>query len=333
MATKEDFDYIIEESKKLLIKDKLEWGDRYTKYAKSLLEKLGTEVNPEKKKRKPFNEFPPFCLYMNLTNAKGSGKFSLRYAGQEVAELSVINEDEVRISTKDDNNKTFFDCDIQLNNVLWRSTEAKKFRKHFRHHELIRNDNGRKNEEHRIESMLLGEFSKKKSKGKFLSDIQPVRLFGVRFPMPTPLSASKAGKNIVKYNRQSRGCIDILCRIGHGKNTKLCVIEVKDENVPKEPPQYAIKEAIAYAVFLRELLRTESGNDWYKIFGFGKRVPKELKIIVSVAMPYKEEKALSSDFDNMKIELGNGDKLILHSIFFEEKERKLVKLHCSWKKE
>jgi len=309
---------------KLLAKNP-EWVDRYAKYAKLLLKKEKTV----KDKKKLFHEFKPLFLYMNVANATGSGIFGLRYAGQQVADL-FVRENEVLIDTEsyDKSNKRDFDCDVQLKGKKWNSPEATKFRNHFLTKLPIRNEDSKKgNEEHRIESMLLGEFSKKQSKNKLILGIQPVRLFGdiARFQMPTPLAASSG----IKYSERGKGGIDIMCRIGSGTKTKLCVIEVKDENTNTEPPQETIKQAIAYAVFLRELLRSKSGNDWYKVFGFSRNVPDKLEIVASIAMPVNEK--IISNFEKTEIQLGNKDKLILHSIYFVEEDRKLVKLMGSLK--
>lgn len=304
-----------------------EWKDRYAEYARLLLKNAKAVIA----KKKLFNQFAPLFLYMNISNAKGSGIFSLRYAGQEVAELKVVDED-VRINTKkyDERNKRDFDCDVTLDNVIWNSIQASKFRRHFLD-KPVRTKNSKKgNEEHRCESMLLEEFSKRQSKGKLLLGIQPVRLFDgiTRFQMPTPLTASG---NKIKYSGKSGGGVDILCRMGVGIKTKLCVMEVKDETLAKEPPSKAIKQAVAYAVFIRELLRSKSGNDWYKIFGFNRSVPDKLEIVASIAMPFN--KALGSNFEKEEILLGDGDKLILHSVYFIEKERKLIAVNASFSQE
>jgi hypothetical protein len=102
----------------------------------------------------------------------------------------------------------------------------------------------------------LTEFS---GKGKQIKKIKPVRYQGIRFGMPTPLGASDHKK--LKYSGFRGGEIDILARTGRGRATYLTVIEVKDENKQNEPPKDALKQAIKYAVFIRELLRSESGKD------------------------------------------------------------------------
>ncbi len=92
-----------------------------------------------------------------------------------------------------------------------------------------------------------------------MHNIQPVLMAKkARFQMPTPLKASEKGK--ISYAGVGGG-IDILARVGKGSGngTKLCIIEVKDEHSHKEPPKTAIKQALVYATFIRELLRSEQG--------------------------------------------------------------------------
>jgi len=144
----------------------------------------------------------------------------------------------------------------------------------FKYRDNSRNDNdkNKNNEEHNVESLLLSEFSKKKSNSKQIKGIQPVKMCGNRFGMPTPISASNSDE--LNYSNQYGGGIDIFARTGKGRATYLTVIEVKDENKAEEPPKDALIQAIKYAVFIRELLRSDCGENWYKIFGFPVQYPK-----------------------------------------------------------
>ena len=133
--------------------------------------------------------------------------------------------------------------------------------------------------------MLLTEFSKKSGKDKVLCNIQLVKIAGIaRFQMPTPLYASDI--NNVKYAGPRGGGIDILSRVGTGSATKLCIMELKDENAPKEPPAKAIQQGLAYATFIRELLRSGCGQEWWKIFGFSSKLPGQLELYVACVMPF-----------------------------------------------
>jgi hypothetical protein len=71
--------------------------------------------------------------------------------------------------------------------------------------------------------------------------------------MPTAISAS----DIIKFGG---GHIDILART---TGRKITVIELKDENVDKEPIEKVLTQATAYSIFLLNLLRSDYGKQWY----------------------------------------------------------------------
>lgn len=200
----------------------------------------------------------------------------------------LIFKDELKLDTKKYNelNERDFDCKVFLSKVDWKGNKAKKFRSHFKNREQVRNiETNRGNEEHRIESLLLSEFSK--TKDKALPFIKPVAIAKIRFPMPTPLSASNHKQ--IKYSGIYGGGIDILARTGTGgRATNLCIMELKDENIKKELPKNVIKQALTYATFIRELLRSDSGQDWWKLFGFRGNIPQKLVLFATCVMPSNE---------------------------------------------
>ena len=303
---------IIKEVQEYLIKNS-EWKDRYEGYADNLLANIGhIKLN-----RKRFNEFPPLNFYISTTNAKNAKAkliLDVRYRGQSVATLNVKQND-IIISTKkkDDKNLRDFNCDIKLNDISWREKQVSEFRKFFKNRDNSRNINvqNKKNEEHNVESLLLSEFSKRLRTHKQITGIQPVKICGNRFGMPTPLSASDHKE--LKYANQYGGGIDIFARTGKGHATYLTVIEVKDENKYKEPPKEALKQAIQYAVFIRELLRSDSGEYWYKLFGFKGTVPKKLTIRAVCAMP---DDILDKSFAKLTGLIGD-DKIECHYVYFK----------------
>ena len=319
-----NYQSVADETRELLLADAniADWEKRYGGYANN----IAANLESIKANRRRLREWFPFRYYLNTTNAqnaKNTLRFDVRYLGQRVAEL-IVNKDSVQITTKPDKKRNYeksnlgdFDCNITLDKVDWDSKEAHVFRKHFRSRDAIRNntDTNTGGEERRIESLLLSEFSK--SKNKTLPNIKPVLIEGLRFPMPTPLVASKLGT--VSYSGFGGGGIDILSRVGTGgRATYLCVIEVKDETVKTEPPAVVIEQAIKYAVFVRELLRNETvGDGWWKLFGFGGTIPKKLVIHAACAMPYD---AILSDtnFAGQKIAIGQ-DEIQLEYIYFEDK--------------
>ena len=305
-----------------LLSGNSEWIKRYADYAKAI------DVNLEKIKsmKKSFNEWSPLYLYMNLSKAMGNMSFGLRYQGQEVAALKA-GSNSINISTKDyhENNRRDFRCESQLDDTDWRSAVATEFRRHFATSPVRTTRSGKRNDEHRIESTLLTEFSKRRGEDKILTNIQPVKIAGIaRFQMPTPISGSHIRQ--LKYSGASGGGIDILSRIGAGNATKLCIMEVKDENVTKEPPIKAIKQALAYATFIRELLKSKSGEQWWKLFGFNRKRPDSLDLAVACVMPSNQNDDTS--FGGMIIDAGK-DIFSLHYLYFKEREGRIEDIKSS----
>ena len=305
-------DTLIKEAQKL-ISGNSEWVARYNGYAENLL----ANIDVIKFNRSKFNEFSPLYFYISTTAAKNASaklKLDVRYRGQSVATLTT-NKNSNTLSTRkqDDKNLRDFNCDIQLNDIPWQESKAREFRKFFRNRPYSRNhnDKNKKNEEHNVEHLLLSEFSKRNSINKQITGIQPIKICGNRFGMQTPLSASN--HKLLRYAGQNGGGIDIFARTGKGHATYLTVIEVKDENNSNEPPTSALKQSIQYAVFIRELLRSDCGQEWYKIFGFSDTIPKNLTIRAVCAMPGDDTSDKS--FAKQTYLIGD-DKIECHYIYF-----------------
>jgi hypothetical protein len=167
----------------------------------------------------------------------------------------------------------------------------------------------------------LTEFSK--TKNKELQYIKPVTIGRVRFPMPTPISASK--HKHVKYSGIHGGGIDILARTGTGgKSTRLCIMELKDKNDKREPPKDAMEQALAYATFIRELLRSDAGVKWWELFGFGgEKVPEPLELYAAIVMPFNDNNDYS--FGNMELNIER-DIIKLHYIYYFTEEDGKIKI-------
>ena len=317
----------IEDAQNCLSKN-TEWIERYSGYALNILANLETI----RTNRRQFNQFTPLYFYIltsKATNAKSTLELDVRYKGQSVATLRA-NKNKITLSTqgKDVNNLRDYDCNIRLDKVEWKSMEASQFRTFFKNKVNARNNvnSNKNNEEHHVESLLLNEFSKLNGKNKQIVGIQPVKIGGAIFGMPTPLKASD--HNLLSYSGHRGGGIDILARTGGGRSTYLTVIEVKDENKEKEPPEDALKQAIQYAVFIRELLRSESGKEWYQIFGFTGNLPKKITIKVSCAMPDDfSEKSFAKQTYNV------GDDVIeCHYIYFKYNGKSVIDFQSSFSK-
>ena len=317
---------IISEVQAFLVEN-TEWISRYAEYAEKIKDNL-EKIKLSKEKR--FHEWAPLYLYMNVAAAKGQGIFSLRYLGQDVAKLKVALG-KITISTKgfEAKNKRDFRCNVTLEGIDWRSESAAKFRKYFSNHPKSTGDGGKGNEEHRIESMFLTEFAKNIGKDKILCNIQPVKFAGIaRFQMPTPLSACDI--NNIKFVGAAGGGIDIMARIGKSGATKLCIMELKDQNIPKEPPSKVVKQGLAYALFIRELLKSDSGAVWWKIFGFSGKLPEQLELYVTCVMP-SSVKNNDTSFKEKIIKTGK-DSFNLNYIYFEEEDHKVTGIETSLKR-
>lgn len=313
-----DYLLVVEETLSLLNKND-EWRERYTSYAKEIL----ANIPHIKSVRSSFHEWSPLYVYMNISSAKSAKatvNFELRYAGQTVADLIVNEKTGHKLDTKKyaDKNRRDFGYGVKLSGVVWKSEDAKEFRRYFKDERDAGKDlpDKKPNEEHRLQSLLLTEFSKKRN--KVIRHIKPVTIGGVRFPMPTPLSASN--HKIVKYANYNGGGIDILTRTGTGGKTHLCIMELKDENERREPPEDAMKQAVAYTTFVRELLRSKSGSDWWRLFGFRRDLPRSLQLYSVCVM--RSNPRYDRPFGDIRLEIDE-DTIELHHLYFEEENDKI----------
>jgi hypothetical protein len=306
------YQQIINETRELLIAN-TEWQNRYAGYATSMLANKDFILRV----RKLFHESKHLKLYLSTLNATKAQRkivFDLRYLGQTVAEL-IGDDQKIWLSTKsyEEANKDYFGCNIALENCAWNGVKATEFRSYFkkRYAECNKNDDSPRFKEHRIESSLLTEFSKK-LKPKALHNIQPVKIANAHFSMPTPLSAR--GQNATSYAGDKGGGIDILARI-RGRDTHLCIIEVKAVNTQAEPASVAIEQAIKHTVFIRELLRSKAGKDWWKLLFGRRRLPDNLTLYAACAMPHID--GADTSFGGRECAIGD-DNIQLHCIYFDD---------------
>jgi hypothetical protein len=90
-------------------------------------------------------------------------------------------------------------------------------------------------------------------------------------------------------------------------------MELKDENTTNELPGDAMEQAIAYATFIRELLRSDAGATWWRLFGFEGKVPEPLNLYAACGMPSNENNDYS--FGRMELNIER-DTITLHYIYF-----------------
>ena len=292
-----------------LLSNNPEWEERYVGYIKKLVNKQ------PKRFRKPEG----LSVYSSVSSYKGN-TYDLRFDGQSVGQIS-STPNKVLLRPRENANEKYFGFILKEKGVDWKnSSEAKSFRKFFRDKAKEANDIKLKSPEHRVENRLLKEFAKRtKAEGKALTGIQPIKLNGCFFQLPTPIKASEHNP---KYSKQYGGGIDILSRVKRlDKTSRLCVMEIKDENKPSESQSEAMEQALTYATFIAKLLRSKSGQEWWDFLmnrdSTSRPLPSSLEIDVVTIMPVGS----TAEFVDEIIPIPNlGTNLHCHSLYYDDKE-------------
>ena len=265
------------------------WEDIYERYANQIIK----NSKKYKDNKKLFKVKSPLTIYSTISSVMSGSSYDLRFAGQSVGTISV-EDDIVKLTVKNadySREKFGFANSKVLKKVDWKTDEdAQSFRRFF--YGLENNRKLKvKSQEHRLENFILKEFSKKHRAQKLLCNIQPVRLCGLFFQLTTPLKASSHQPTISLTNNNkgaTGGGIDILARTLRSSNNvrRLAIIELKDENKSNEPQKEVMFQALIYATFVAHLLRSKSGEKWWKkIFRFGSSVDQHIDLDVVSLMP------------------------------------------------
>ena len=303
---------VIKKTRQLIDSDR-ERIARYRKY----IQKINDNHEQLKEARHAFYVPKPFKLYMPISKAMNS-VFNLRFCGQDVADLKIntYNKVSIRFNKKARNifelmsneDKEYFE-NLKDEFYPWKGKEARRFRRIFKE---FSSEKLCGQPEHKLESYLLDNYWQKSSQGKEILNIQPITMLEGSgfFQMPTPLKASevKNGIDNIKYDKFYGGGIDILARVGRGKGTQLAILELKDENISSEPPEEAIKQAIVYATFIRELLKSEVGETYWRFFGFTRKLPEKLALKAIIVMPYKV--GVNTDFGKTSLQIEDTNDFI-----------------------
>lgn len=293
-----------------ILKANSEWQERYKGYLSDIWS------NPDKI-AKGFAKPQGLSVYTTVGD-RNSKNYYLRFKGQNVGKIRVGRNGNVTLQCLVEESKSHEIKDCPLNykeGVDWHSVKASDFRKFFLM-ELSQNTKT-KSPEHEVENALLVEFRKKIGAEKVLHNIQPVLLHGNFFQMPTPLKASTHHPEYVKH---SGGGIDMMARIKTEGNchTRLCVIEIKDENKASESQKTAMSQAITYATFVAKLLTEQP--DWMEFF-MGHKTKRnryskcldQFDIEVVTIMP----EGITETFENKVLEVpGTNVKLHCHSLYY-----------------
>lgn len=266
--------------------NRTKWEDSYARYAAILSsQKQKTRYLDARSK---FRLPKPFSAYTTITAAMRSPEFDIRVFGQSVGTIKVCRG-EVLLNVepkKAKKNSEYFHIDYYpVHRKKWDSKEACQFRKLFKDLKIGK----LKSEEHKVENYSLDEFSKRlRKENKALCNIQPVRLFDCYYQFTTPIKASTHNPSFSmrEDGAATGGGIDILARTRHADNRiRLAIIELKDENNPREPQKDVLIQALSYATFVAHLLRSRSSDMWWKVFGFSGISHEPLVLDVVTLMP------------------------------------------------
>ena len=227
-----------------------------------------------------FHEWKPLKVFTSLSKArKPKPVFSLRYQGQEVAEL--VAEDVPVLSIKashETNNLKGFGLKTKSGKFAWRSPEAVEFRKMFK--ELKQSDSNpfkMKSDEAWLQSILFDTMVKSGDVGYHAC--QPVLFERFPFQCPLPVSAS-AG-----VPEASIGNVDILARRGQG-NTHPAIWEIKKPNTCKT----AFEQIYIYGVTLALMLRNNGGDLWYKNMGYSGKLNKDKPLTIDLILALTKDR-------------------------------------------
>lgn len=245
----------------------------------------------------------------------------ISFKGKENSFLKLIGKGrgrEVQIIDSKYICKEYWDLDfieklLSKGSYSWHDSDIEKFRSIIKR---IYNANGyNADDEHAHESCMLHIMN---NDSKSFNAITPILLEKSFFQMPTPFKGSESKDDVIEYAGKGGG-IDILARKKLGRQSEMCVIEIKDHYENGEKPIKAIKQAITYSGFMMKLLKSSSGNKWYKYFGFNSE-PEKININAVIAMPYKSDiSGLSQEdtfFEGMKLDAGNDCTITLHYMYY-----------------
>lgn len=305
------------------------WKETFERYAHNIHSQKPILKEIKAAFRKPRYLSLYTCINDISANAdKPNKEFNIRYKGQSVAYIKKSGEKPLTLfadKTLNARNKLHFGWCNRFDDKYgrlkceWRSPAADAFRRHFAQNRINPH-----NLEHRFENLLIEEFSKKHSADKKILNIQPVKIYDTfAFQMTTKLRAS--GNQIYKTEGVRAGGIDILARVKQGMNVNLCVIELKSFPIADDASAHIVRgQGLAYAVFLRELLRSQSGNLWYENFGYSQTVPEKLIINVCIAAPKSKNGYIPQEPNPILI--GAQQDVLQFKYLFFETDKKMTKI-------
>ena len=263
MQEKEDLlNSVIENAQKTIEQSK-DWHVKYDTQVNIMLD--SRQLLDQYKIKRLTKEYAALQFYLNEVTQPDLLTITVKYKGNGIATIT-ITKDTAQISTEtyDKTNKELFNCNTQLKNEDLNTIQTHKFLEHFNQDIKLKTKPNKETQE----SMLLAEFSKTTSYDKLLTGIQPIKYEDtLYYRIPMTISS-----NPTEY-------INILART---KVRKITIIETLEDGQDLDT---ILAQATAKAVFLTNLLHTEQGDKWYKLFGFHGRLPTTLTIKVCISVP------------------------------------------------
>jgi len=315
---------LAEQIKNMWEVNKTEFEERLNDWLKSLEDRKKLKLIREA--RSQFHQWYPLIIYISVARAKSNSRvlFSLRFFGQEVAELFVKDKKVIlRLNKRhSEKNKKYFESTLKDGDYDWKGKEAKDFRAYFKNLALSEEGIPKvKVCEHRIESKFIQEMLK--GSGKFGVSglkIKPVTIEGCPLQFPVLISASTGRP------KKGKGNIDILARHqGQNNKTRLSVWELKKPNTYNHPAS----QAYIYALTLLYILRhTKNGPKWYKLFGYKSPIPKSIEIEAVVAITSNQKEKFNKEKTDLEKNTSfeiDGDKIELYAAYYME-EAQSIKL-------
>ncbi len=327
------FGPIVEQTMKELNEN--DWRQQYIDYGMPMVNKLDKYKERGYKIKKALNHYikksvgvpiADLQLYTSLSRAKEAKKYDLRFRGQHMCYIDFNEKERPQLlhKTKKTNKRT---KEVSKD---WQVLEPKFTSPVEVSSEAAQNyfigfaeySGKTKSPEHQLESLVLRNIAEKvgKNKHQHLRYIQPIKLGGCFFQLPTKLSASKIeeGTHKINISEKAGGGIDIFARIAKPSvGWRLAVIELKDENKPSEDVELALVQAMAYATLVAYLLDDkELGETWYNIFREKTKkedfvpVPDNIEILVMAMMPRKKDGSKEKSVNETPIELRLTNKTI-----------------------
>jgi hypothetical protein len=293
--------------------------------------------------REHFHQWGPLRVYVSTSGSPS--EFSLRFHGHAVGKLLVRRKKVYLKYNKNiqGKNNEFFpefpltwpvDLTKESRSIRWRLNsrveyEASRFRKYFTDLEKGAAGKYKVLPEHQIESKFIDEMMRSGSKrfggGVPGLEIQPVTIQQCPLQFPLPIS----GYSGVPKWAERKGNIDILARRWSGSVRKyvLSVWELKAPHVYGKPAS----QAYIYALTLLKILRSEKGQDWYRLFGFKGKLPHELEIEAVVVITEDVYKSYLSEKSKLeksgtKFVVGD-DRITLYVVCYKyDDKRNMLKI-------